>query len=169
MPRSALGWLLTLAVPALAIALAFLAAGGGQDGGASGPDATAQAAAVCERAHGELKRLSGSPQSVPAALEMEHRLLAIIGRELTGLEALAPELSSSFQAGLADDRSLLRGMNAMVARPDFVHLSLTLPGHPELVPAWMKAWLAREQALQRDAQRQFSHAGITACEASLAS
>jgi hypothetical protein len=55
----------------------------------------------------------------------------------------------------------------MLARPDFVELSLTLPGHPELVPAWLKAWLAREKALLADAHVKFAQVGVPACETSL--
>lgn len=55
----------------------------------------------------------------------------------------------------------------MIARPDFVQLSITLPGHPNLVPAWLKAWLARSRALIAGAHAQFAQAGIPACEKSL--
>jgi hypothetical protein len=55
----------------------------------------------------------------------------------------------------------------MVARPDFVKLSLTLPGHPNLVPSWLKSWLARQQSLLAEAHARFSEAGIPACEKSL--
>src|SRR5690348_14465436 len=105
MPRSPLGWALTIAVPALAVAAAFVMAGGSRGGGPSGPSAATRAAAVCQRAQAELHKLSASPQSVAAAVRMEHRLLAILGRELTDLEPLSPETNASFKAGLADYRS----------------------------------------------------------------
>jgi hypothetical protein len=55
----------------------------------------------------------------------------------------------------------------MMARPGFVKLSLTLPGHPNLVPSWLKKWQAREQALVADAHAKFSQAGVPACEMTL--
>jgi hypothetical protein len=100
-------------------------------------------------------------------LEIEHRALAIYRRELSQLRGLAPRASKSFRAALADDQSLLAGLSSVVARPDFVKLSLTLPGHPNLVPSWLRQWLARERALVADARAQFSQAGIRACENSL--
>jgi hypothetical protein len=162
MPRSASGWLLTIAVPACLVAIAILLAGGGGDE----PDAKAQAAAICVATRGELEQQPQSPKSVAAALELEHDGLAIYRREISRLQELAIE-DNSFQAGLADDRSLMAGLATIESRPDFVKLSLTLPGHPDLAPSWLKKWLARERSLLGDAHAQFSQAGIPACEQSL--
>jgi hypothetical protein len=163
MPRSPLGWTLTVAVPVLALAGAFLLTGGG----ASKPDAQSQAAAICLGAQRALEQLPETPGSVAEALAMERRVLTIQRREVQQLEELAPRLGDSFGAGVSADRSLLAGLSAMVARPDFVKLSLTLPGHPGLVPSWLRKWLARERALLAEARSQFSRAGITACARSL--
>src|SRR4051794_17782182 len=123
MPRSAIGWGLTLGVPILAIAIGILLAGGGR----SGPDATAEAEAVCTNAQREVEQLPQSPRSIAEGLEIEHGLLAIHGRELSQLRQLAPRIGDSFHAGVAADQSLFAGLSAMIARPDFVKLSLTLP------------------------------------------
>jgi hypothetical protein len=167
MPRSPLGWTLTIAVPALAVAVAFLLAGGGKGGGASGPDAAAQAAAVCQRAELELRQMPDEPQSVDEAMQVMRGALALYSGEIADLEALAPRLNDAFRASLADDRRLLHAYDAMISRPDFVRLAVTLPDHPELAPGWLKPWLARQHALQRDAAEQFSHAGVPACERSM--
>jgi hypothetical protein len=163
MPRSATGWILTLGVPVLAIAIGVLLTGGGS----SAPNAKAEAAAVCTNAQLEVEQLPKSPRSIAEGLEIEHGLVSIHGRELSQLQQLAPHIGDSFQAGVAADQSLFAGLSAMIARPDFVKLSLTLPDHPNLVPSWMKKWLAREQALLAVARTKFSQAGIPACEKSL--
>jgi hypothetical protein len=163
MPRSAIGWGLTIGVPVLAVAIALLLAGGGT----SGPNAEAQASAVCTNAERELEQLPQSPKSIAEGLEIEHRVLAIKRRELSQLRQLAPRVGESFQAGVADDESVFAGLSSMIARPDFVKLSLTLPGHPNLVPVWLKRWMARQRALLADARTKFSQAGIPACEKSL--
>jgi hypothetical protein len=163
MPRTPIGWALTIGLPALAVAIAVALAGGGN----SGPDVQAEASAVCANAQRALAQLPMPPRSIAEGLEIEHRMLAIYRRELSELEVLAPRAGESFQAGLADDQSLLAGLSSMVARPDFVRLSLTLPGHPSLVPSWLKRWLAREQSLLAKAHAQFSQAGVPACEKSL--
>lgn len=94
-------------------------------------------------------------------------MLAILRREVSELEALGPQANAAFRAGLADDQALFRELSSMLARPDYVHLAITLPDHPDLVPAWLKRWLARSQALQADARTQFAQAGVPACEKSL--
>jgi hypothetical protein len=164
MPRSPIGWALTFGVPILVVAVAFVALGGGDK---TGPDVRAQATAVCTNAQHALKQLPQSPSSIGEALEIEHRALAIYRREVSQLQELAPRLGDSFGAGLADDRSLLAGLSSMIARPDFVKLSLTLPGHPNRAPSWLRKWLARQRALLADARAQFSRAGVPACQRSL--
>jgi hypothetical protein len=163
MPRSPLGWALTICVPALAIAVAFAVTGGGS----AGTDVQARASAICNEAQRALRGLPHKPRSLAEALEFDHEILATARREVSELQALGPETSASFRAGLADDRSLLIELSSMLNRPDYIHLALTLPGHPNLVPTWLKKWLARTQALQTDARAQFSQAGIPACEKSL--
>jgi hypothetical protein len=163
MPRSAIGWGLTISVPVLAIAVGILLARGGN----SVPDARAEAAAVCANAQREVEQLPQSPTSIAEGLEIEHGLVAIKEKELSRLQQLGPRLDDSFQAGVAADQSLFAGLSAMIARPDFVQLSLTLPNHPNLVPTWMKKWLARERALLAVARVKFSQAGVAACEKSL--
>ena len=147
MPRSTIGWGLTIGVPVLAIAIAVLLAGGAK----SVPNAKTEAAAVCTNAQREVEQLPQSP---------------IKGRELSQLRQLGPRIGDSFQAALAADQSLFAGLSAMIARPDFVKLSLTLPDHPNLVPSWMKKWFARERTLLAVARTKFSQAGIPACEKS---
>ena len=163
MPKSTIGWALTIGVPVLAIAIALLLAGGGK----TGPNGQVQASAACTNALAALKQLPQSPSSIAEGLEIEHRALAIYRRELSQLQQLAPRVGESFQAGVADDQTLFAGLSSMIARPDFVKLSLTLPGHPNLAPTWLKRWLARERGLRADARTQFSQAGIPACEKSL--
>jgi hypothetical protein len=163
MPQSPIGWALTIGVPALAVAIVLALAGGGT----SGASVQSQASAVCTNAQREVEQLPRSPRSIDEGLEIEHELVAIHGRELSQLHQLAPRIGDSFQAGVAADQSLFAGLSAMIARPDFVKLSLTLPGHPNLVPSWMKKWLARERALLAVARTKFSLAGIPACEKSL--
>jgi hypothetical protein len=67
---------------------------------------------------------------------------------------------------VAADRSLLAGFSSMLARPDIVRLSLTLPNHPDRMPSWLRQWLARQRVLLADAGDGFSRAGIPACEKS---
>jgi hypothetical protein len=55
-------------------------------------------------------------------------------------------------------------MSVMLARPDFVRLSLTIPKDPSLAPPWLKEWLARSHELQTEAQSEFADAGVPACE-----
>jgi hypothetical protein len=109
-----------------------------------------------------LEGLSSSPKSVAAAVELEHSLFDIFRRELSELEALDPP-NAAFRAGLAYDRALLRELDWILERPDFVRLSLTLPDHPELTPSWLKRWLARSKALQAHAREGFSEAGVPGC------
>lgn len=162
MPRSPLGWALTICVPVVAIAVALVAAGGGRAGG----DVEARASAICEKAQTALKGLP-QPSSVGEALEFEHTSLAVLRQEVSELQALGTETSASFRAGLTDDRELLTELSWMLRRPDYLHLAQTLPGHPELAPPWAKRWLTRTQSLQADAGRQFSESGIPACEKAL--
>jgi hypothetical protein len=162
MPQSPVGWALTIGVPVLAVAIAVSLMGGGT----SRPDVQAQASAVCTEAQRALEQLPQSPSSIAEGLEIERRMLAIKKQELSRLQELAPRANDSFRAGLADDKALLAGLSSMIARPDFVELSLTLPGHPNLAPNWLKKWLVRERALLADVKDQFSQAGIPACEKS---
>lgn len=159
MPRTPIGWALTLAVPALAIAIALQLGGGAR----TDRDASARAAAICGNAASDLADLPQSPHGLAEGLEIEHGVLAIFGREVAQLQRIAPELGKSFQSGVAEDQALYEGLSSMMARPDFVKLSLTLPGHPELVPAWLKRWTDREQALVAEAGARFSEAGVSAC------
>jgi len=55
----------------------------------------------------------------------------------------------------------------MITRPDHVKLSLTLPGHPNLVPVWVKKGITRKHALVADARIKFVQAGVPACTKSL--
>jgi hypothetical protein len=122
---------------------------------------------VCERAQREAEGLPQSPGSIGEALELERAGLAVYERELFRLRVLGPLASPSFRAGVADDRALMSMLSSMLARPDFVRLSLTLPNHPGLAPRWLKDWLARSRALVRDAKARFAEAGVAACEKSL--
>ncbi|HET9593417.1 MAG TPA: hypothetical protein VFP17_10930 [Solirubrobacterales bacterium] len=133
----------------------------------SGIDAKAEAAAICTHAQHEVELLPRSPGSISQGLEIERGLVEIHGRELARLRQLAPRLGDPFQDGVVADQRLFAGLSTMIARPDFVKLSLTLPGHPNLAPDWLKRWLAREQGLQALASSKFSQAGIPACEKSL--
>jgi hypothetical protein len=56
-------------------------------------------------------------------------------------------------------------LRSMLARPDFVRLAITLPGHPNLAPAWLKTWLTRSHALAADAQEHFAALHISGCTA----
>jgi hypothetical protein len=158
-------WLVVLgAMLALAVAIVLVTAG---DGGAG---FNAQAQSICARTQQTLKRVRTTPTSISEGLQIEHTALATYQREMAELGALHPPPSDAgaFQAGLADDRTLVGMFSSVLARPDFVELSLTLPGHPTLVPPWLKSWLARSHALIADAHTQFSRLpGLGACEASL--
>ena len=177
MSRIPLGWLLALVVAILLVvgALAVGSSGNGKPGpkiGSTGStkaatNAGSQAAAICEDAEDALAGLPESPSSVAAAVRLEHDALAIYRREVSRLEGLAPQEDASFQAGVATDQELLHGLSSMLARPDFVRLSLTLPGHPSREPGWLKEWLAREQHLLAKAHGSFAQAGVPACEKSL--
>src|SRR5690348_7526534 len=114
MPRSAIGWGLTVGVPILAIAIGLLWAGGGN----SASNAKTEAAAVCTNAQHEVEQLPQSPRSIAEGLEIEHRLVEIKGRELSHLQQLGPRIGGAFQAGVAADQSLFAGLSAMIARPD---------------------------------------------------
>jgi hypothetical protein len=65
-------------------------------------------------------------------------------------------IAARFHAGLADDQTLVGLFGSIIQRPDFVQPSLTLPRHPQLAPQWLKAWLARTQALQAEAKARFA-------------
>lgn len=160
MPRTPIGWVLTIGVPVLAVAAALLLI----DGGTPGPDVREQAAAVCTDTQRRLEQIPDSPSSVAEGLEIERRMLAILEQEVTELRALAPRAGESFRAGVDDFEALVSAFSSIIARPDFVRLSLTLPGHPERVPGWLKRWQARQQALQADGRARFSEAGIPECE-----
>jgi hypothetical protein len=159
MPRSPIGWALTVGVPLLAVAIAFAL----KPGDSSGTSVQSQAASICGDAQHALEQLPQSPESIAEGLEIEHRTLAIKKRELAELQGLAPRAGDAFRAGLTADKTLMAGLSSMMARPDFVELSLTLPGHPDLVPGWLKSWSVREQALVAEAQARFSEAGVPAC------
>jgi hypothetical protein len=165
-PRSLhVRWLIVLTVIiALAVAIVLVTAG---DGGAG---FSAQAQSICAKTQQTLKLARTTPTSISEGLRIEHGALATYQREMVELGALHPPSSDAgaFQAGLADDRTLVGMFSSVLGRPDFVELSLTLPGHPTLVPAWLKSWLARSHALIADAHAQFSRLpGLGACEASL--
>jgi hypothetical protein len=149
---------------AVAIAVAFFATRDTARG-----DFQARATAVCNSAQSELEQLPQSPGSIAEALELEHSALAIYRREVAELRALGPQASASFRAGLAADQALLANLSSMLARPDFVRLSLTLPGHPDLAPSWLKAWLTRSRVLQAEASTRFAKAGVPACANSFGS
>ncbi len=163
MPQSLLGWALTLGLPVSVVAIAVLLIGGGGSDGSI----RAQASAICSDAQRALAELPQSPQSLAEGLEIEHSELAIYRREVLRLQQLVPHADDSFRAAVADNQSLLAGLSSMMARPDFVELSLTLPGHPERMPAWLRSWASREKALLADARANFSQAGIAVCEKSL--
>lgn len=150
---------LLFGLPALAVVAVVIFTSDGSDSGFQ-----AEAARVCEESRHELEGLPQSPIGVSQALAMEHEALAISERGLSRLEALVPRASAEFNAGVTADRALMREFHLMLDRPDFVRLSLTLPDHPDAVPAWMKEWLARSQALQAEARARFGAAGVPACE-----
>jgi hypothetical protein len=156
--------LLLIGVPVLAITIIAILV---VTRGGSGDSVQAQAEAVCSNAQRELDELPKSPASVAEAIELEHSGLTIFEGEVSELQVLGPRGDVPFRVGLADDRTLLKELSSMLARPDFVQLSLTLPHHPNLAPAWLKEWLARSRSLQADARTQFSQAGMLACEESL--
>jgi hypothetical protein len=137
--------------------------------GGSTSSFAAQAASVCTNAQSSLKALRTTPVSIAEALEIEHSVLAVYAREVGRLQVLQPppSVASQFRAGVADNETLVGMLGLMLRRPDFVELSLTLPHHPELVPAWLKAWLARSQVLQANARSSFAQVGIPACEKTL--
>lgn len=158
-------WLVVLtAMLALAVVIVLVTAGGG------GAGFGAKAQSICAKTQQTLKRVRTTPTSIREGLQIEHAALAAYQREMAELGALHPPPgdAGAFQAGLADDKTLVGMLSSVLARPDFVELSLALPGHPTLVPPWLKSWLARSHALIADAHAQFSRLpGLVACEASL--
>lgn len=132
--------------------------GGGSDAGV--PE---RATAICSEAQQSLEGLPSSPTSVAQGVQIERRMLTIFRQQVTDLRALGPDGSASFRAGVAADEQLLAGLTSIMARPDFVRLSLTLPGHPDLVPGWLRVWQARQQDLVSTARGHFSRAGVPAC------
>lgn len=155
-PRGAIFGVLVLIGAAV-----FLVLGNGGGGGFA-----TDAAATCEEVRTELEALPQSPRSVTAALSMEHEMIATWERGVARLAALEPQANAAFRAGVADDQMLLRELNRMMSRPDFLQLSLTLPGHPNLVRPWMRRWHQRVLARQAAARRHFAAAGVPACEKS---
>jgi hypothetical protein len=145
-------------------AIALVAAGCG-----GSTNFTAQATSVCTSAQSSLEALRTTPVSVSEALETEHSILDVYTREVDQLQALRPPpgIAGQFRAGVADNQTLVGLLGSMLQRPDFVQLSLTLPHHPALMPAWLKAWLAQSQELQANARSSFSQVGIPACEKTL--
>lgn len=126
-----------------------------------------EATSICNNAHAALEGDSqSSPTSVSEGLEIEHTALAAFTRATSELQKLqpTPNIAGRFRAGLADDQTLVGLFRSILQRPDFVQLSITLPGHPNLVPPWLKAWLARSKALQASANANFAQIGIPACE-----
>jgi hypothetical protein len=156
--RVALG--ATVLIALLAVGALLALGGGGSTSFAS------QARAICTNGRSTLNRLPSSPTSIGEGLEIEHKALGVFTREVNELQRLRPpeNIAARFHAGLADDQTLLSLFGSIIQRPDFVQLSLTLPGHPQLAPQWLKAWLARTQALQADAKAKFSEIGVPACE-----
>jgi hypothetical protein len=130
---------------------------------------TSQASAICTNAQTSLKALPSHPTSVAAGLELEHTALGVFTREVAQLQKLQPpqNIATEFHAGLTDDQTLVGLLSSILKRPDFVRLAITLPGHPELMPAWLKTWLAKSRALQANAQSSFAQIGVPACEKSL--
>lgn len=154
------GFLFGLSILAIAILVVVVSDGGGGGGGGFQSRSTA----VCDEVEGELRKLPQSPSSIDQAIELEHSALAVYERGISRLEALGPAANAAFRAGLADDQALVREMASMLARPDFVQLSLTVPKDPSLAPPWLKEWLARSHELQAHAEAQFADAGVPACE-----
>ncbi len=131
------------------------------------PGFASQATSICNNARTALEANSqSSPTSVSEGLEIEHTALAVLTRATSELQKLQPppNIAGRFRAGLADDQTLVGLFRSILQRPDFVQLSITLPGHPNLVPPWLKAWLARSKALQASASANFVQIGIPACE-----
>jgi hypothetical protein len=153
-----------LGLPAVSATAIFIATGCG-----SSPSFASRASTICTNAQASLKALPSHPASVTEGLEVEHKALGVFTQEVNQLQELQPpqNIATQFHAGLTDDQTLVELFSSILKRPDFVHLSLTLPGHPGRAPAWLKAWLAKSQALQANAKSSFAQIGIPACEKSL--
>ncbi len=145
----------------------FLLVGGGSSG-----TFRAQAQSICTDSQAAIKRLeAANPTSLTQALQAEHSLLSAYGSEIKQLQSLRPTGAgaSGFEAGLNDDTALLSGLTSIMARPDYVQLAMTVPDDPALAPAWLTAWLTREQTLEAQARTGFQQADIPACRVSLGS
>ncbi len=158
-------WALAIAaVAVLAVAIVLLL-------GARGSSSfSARAQSLCLTSRKEAKRVPAEPTTVAEGMQVMHRVLGVYRSEVAQLAALkAPApYASAFRAGMGDDTTLTSMLGSMLARPDFVELALRLPGHPELMPAWLASWLKRTHALELDAHAQFAKVpGVAACEASL--
>lgn len=157
-------WLLAIAtLAALAIAIVLL-------GPAGSRSFSARAQSICVKSREEAKSVPAEPTGLAQGLQIMHRVLGIYRGEVAQLAALDPPApyASAFRTGVTDDSTLTSMLASMLARPDFVELALRLPGHPQLVPAWLTSWLQRMRAFELDARAQFAKVpGIAACQASL--
>jgi hypothetical protein len=158
-------WVLAIAaVAALAVAIVLLL------GAAGSPSFSARAQSICLKSRQEAKSVPAEPTSLAQGMQIMQRVLLIYRGEVAQLAALhpPPPYAGAFRRGVDDDSTLTSMLGSMLARPDFVELALSLPGHPELVPAWLTSWLQRTRALELDARAQFAKVpGIAACQASL--
>jgi hypothetical protein len=147
------------------------AAGSGSAAGGKSPASfSSLAASVCARAELAEKALPKLPAaSVNETLHVEQAALTISSREIAELKTLrAPaDVAPAFGAALADDQELIGLLRSMIARPDYVQLSLTLPRHPNLAPPWLKTWNVRVHALTAEARAKSSQLTVPACEKSL--
>jgi hypothetical protein len=133
--------------------------------GSGGHGFAAEANAICSNLGASPGGASANPKTPQEALETSRRILQLYRRTVDRLEGLAaPEaVSAEFQAGLADLRALDRQVTWMVDRPDYLQLATTLPDHPELAPAWARAWVAGLGRLNADARLRFERIGAPAC------
>ena len=156
-PRRLIGVALALAV-AGALVIVFATAGSGQS-------FQARAQSICKAASASFKQRFKTPDSIGQALQLEHALVNTFSNEITELRRLTPPVAAAtrFRAALSDEASLAGMLRSMLANPDYVQLAITLPGHPNREPAWLKSWIARSHALAADAQARFAALHITAC------
>ena len=119
---------------------------------------TERAEAICKDAKHRRAALPQTPTSIGQAMEIERGMLATFTTEIDQLRALRPPaaVAAAYNGAIADDERLLGLLRQMIARPDFIRLSITLPGHPELAPPWLKAWVAQTQSLAADSKAKFA-------------
>lgn len=134
--------------------------------GGSSKSFAAQAATICNESSGALSRLNTHPKSIARAMRLEHAIVSEMAVEVSRLSALhAPtRIASTYEKATADMRSLAASGRWIMARPDYIHLAVSLPVDHQTPPRWLTNWLSRTRALEADLRVRMSKVGVSACD-----